>query len=141
MNDEDTGIGGPGGAFPATLQSVVLGARSEDPAERQRSFQALVAAYWKPVYKTIRLGWKRSNEDAKDLTQGFFARAMEKDFFTSYDPARARFRTFLRVCAPKAHRETALEKVGRFAAKNRALLLIVVAYLVARVLVAIVGGR
>src|SRR5207237_10051176 len=38
------------------------------------------------------------NEDAKDLTQAFFARAFEKGFFDRFDPARARFRTFLRVC-------------------------------------------
>jgi DNA-directed RNA polymerase specialized sigma24 family protein len=46
----------------------------------------------------VRVKWKRSNEDAKDLTQGFFARALEKDFFELYDAAKARFRTFLRPC-------------------------------------------
>ena len=29
---------------------------------------------------------------------GFFARAIEKGFFDTYDPSKARFRTFLRVC-------------------------------------------
>src|SRR6185295_5952320 len=33
-----------------------------------------------------------------DLTQAFFTRALEKDFFASYDPAQAAFRTFLRSC-------------------------------------------
>ncbi len=33
-----------------------------------------------------------------DLTQEFFARALEKDFLANYDPARARLRTFLRAC-------------------------------------------
>ena len=42
--------------------------------------------------------WSRSNEDAKDLTQGFFARAIEKEFFRDYDPEKARFRTYLRAC-------------------------------------------
>lgn len=97
MND-DTSIGGAGERFPLTSWSAVAGARSEDAAERTRSFETLVAAYWKPVYKTIRMKWRKSNEDAKDLTQGFFLRAMEKDFFAPYDPAKARFRTFLRTC-------------------------------------------
>jgi DNA-directed RNA polymerase specialized sigma24 family protein len=42
--------------------------------------------------------WKASPEDAEDSIQGFFERAMEKDFFAPYDPERARFRTFFRVC-------------------------------------------
>jgi RNA polymerase sigma factor (sigma-70 family) len=57
-----------------------------------------VAAYWMPVYKYIRIKWGKPSEDAKDLTQGFFAEAMEKNFFQRYDPARAKFRTFLRTC-------------------------------------------
>jgi hypothetical protein len=40
----DTGIGGDRGSFPATSWSAVLGAASEDPQERRRSFAALVAA-------------------------------------------------------------------------------------------------
>jgi len=96
--DGDTGIGGAGHRFPDTHRSVVMGLRSPDTGERRQGFEVLVAAYWKPVYKHIRLRWRRSNEDAKDLTQGFFLRAMEKDFFASYDSAKARFRTFLRTC-------------------------------------------
>lgn len=95
---DDTDIGKGSGRFPATRWSAVLGARSMDEKERERSLETLVSAYWKPVYKYIRIKWRRSNEDAKDLTQEFFARAMEKEFFAAYDPARGRFRTFLRVC-------------------------------------------
>ena len=54
--------------------------------------------YWKPVYKYLRIKWRKSNADAEDLTQGFFTSAIEKNFFASYDPARSRFRTFLRTC-------------------------------------------
>jgi RNA polymerase sigma factor (sigma-70 family) len=101
---DDTDIGGARARFPATARSLVAGlaglagATGDDPVARQRSFGALIAAYWKPVYKHVRVRWLRSNEDAKDLTQAFFARAMEKGFFDAYDPARARFRTFLRMC-------------------------------------------
>jgi len=95
----DTGIGGPGGErFPATRHSAVLAAQSEDLVERERGFAILVETYWKPVYKYLRARFGKSNEDAKDLTQGFFTRALEKDFFAAYDPGKGSFRTYLRVC-------------------------------------------
>lgn len=84
--------------FPTTHHSAVRGACSGDPDERRRSWGALVAAYWRPAYKHVRVRWRASREDAEDSIQGFFERAMEKDFFDAYDPARARFRTFFRVC-------------------------------------------
>lgn len=73
-------------------------AASADPETRRRGFETLVAAYWKPVYKYLRLKWRVPEEDAEDLTQGFFARAFEKAFFDRFDPQRARFRTYLRTC-------------------------------------------
>ncbi len=90
--------GGGRGRFPTTRWSAVVGARSADATERSRSFETLIAAYWKPVYKHLRARRGESREDAQDLTQGFFLRAMEKDFFAAYDPAKGRFRTFLRTC-------------------------------------------
>jgi RNA polymerase sigma factor (sigma-70 family) len=86
------------GKFPTTRWSAVVGARSADGLERQRSWAALVEAYWKPAYKHVRVRWKACPADAEDAIQGFFERAMEKDFFAAYDPQRARFRTFFRVC-------------------------------------------
>ena len=87
-----------GDKFPITRLSAIVAASSQDAAERARAFDLLVSAYWMPVYKYIRIKWGRSSEDAKDLTQGFFVAAIEKNFFHRYDPARARFRTFLRTC-------------------------------------------
>jgi RNA polymerase sigma factor (sigma-70 family) len=87
-----------GGNFPATRWSAIVAARSADPAERTRALDALLAAYWKPVYKYIRLRWMKSSEDAQDLTQDFFARLLEKNLLHGYDPARGRLRTFLRAC-------------------------------------------
>lgn len=96
---DDTGIGGPGGGrFPATRHSAVLAAQSADLIERERGLAILVETYWKPAYKYLRVRFRESNEDAKDLTQGFFTRALEKDFFDGYDPARGSFRTYLRTC-------------------------------------------
>jgi len=51
-----------------------------------------------PVYKYVRIKWNKPTEDARDLTQGFFLEAMEKNFFGRYDPSKARFRTFVRTC-------------------------------------------
>jgi len=112
---DDTKIGGPAQRFPTTRWSAIVAARSEDPDERRRAFETLIAAYWKPVYKYIRTRWGKSNEDAKDLTQEFFARVMEKDFLESYDPAKARLRTFLRVCVDGlvANEEKAARRLKR----------------------------
>ena len=87
---EDTKIGGPSGKFPATRWSAVLAARSEDPAERSRALEAIAAAYWKPIYKYLRIRWGKSNEDAKDLTQDFFAKLIEKEYLEDFNPAKAR---------------------------------------------------
>jgi RNA polymerase sigma factor (sigma-70 family) len=98
---DDTHIGGAGSAFPSTRWSLIIAARSPEAEERQRALDLLIAAYWKPVYKYIRLRWNKPNEDAKDLTQEFFSRLLEKDFLDSFNPERARLRTFLRVCVDR----------------------------------------
>lgn len=84
--------------FPTTRGSALVAARSSDAAERRRGWDAIVAAYWRPCYAYLRLRWGRPEEDARDLAQGFFAHALERGFLESYDPVRARFRTWLRVC-------------------------------------------
>jgi len=96
--DRDTDIGGLQHRFPVTSHSAIVAARSDDQQVRQRAFSAIVASYWKPAYKYIRFKWQASNEDAKDLTQGFFAAAIEKNYFAGYDSAKASFQTFLRTC-------------------------------------------
>lgn len=96
--DPDTDIGGAQHRFPETNQSAILRARSTDQVVRQRAFETILASYWKPVYKYVRLKWRADNEDAKDLTQGFFANAFEKNHFANYDASKASFQTFLRTC-------------------------------------------
>jgi len=98
---EDTKIGGANAKFPATRWSAVLATRSSDPGERSRALDAIVAAYWKPIYKYLRIRWGKSNEDAKDLTQDFFAKVLEKEYLDDFDPSKARLRTFLRVCVDR----------------------------------------
>jgi RNA polymerase sigma factor (sigma-70 family) len=89
---------GPGGAFPPTRLSVVRDLGSQDPARRAAAFDALARSYWRPVYVYVRLRWRRSAEDTQDLTQEFFTRAFEREYLSRYDPAKARFRTFVRTC-------------------------------------------
>ncbi len=84
-------------SFPTTRRSVVLALRSDHAEERSRAFDTLVAIYWKPLYKCARVAWERSREDCEDVTQSFFAAVLEKGALASYDPARASFRTFLRM--------------------------------------------
>ncbi len=95
---DDTDIGEGSGKFPATRPSAVLAAQSPHAVERERGLAVLVETYWRPVYKYLRLRYRENNEDAKDLTQGFFALALEKEFFAAYDPEKGSFRTYLRTC-------------------------------------------
>lgn len=88
-------------SFPTTRWSLIVSARSDQVQERQRALDVLIAAYWKPVYKHIRRKWNKEVEDAQDLTQEFFSRVLEREFFASFDPAKARLRTFVRVCVDR----------------------------------------
>ncbi len=113
--DADTEIGGPGGAFPDTHTSAVRDTRSADVERRTVSYEAIVSAYWKPVYRYIRIKWGTSNEDAKDLTQSFFTLVIDKNFVAGYEPALASFRTYLpgSIFGESAQVRRAVEKVGR----------------------------
>jgi RNA polymerase sigma factor (sigma-70 family) len=84
--------------FPATRWSVIAGVRSEDRAERTRALDTLCEAYWKPVYKYVRLRWNRAAPDAQDLTQGFFAEMLERELLNRFDAGKSRLRTYLRLC-------------------------------------------
>ena len=84
--------------FPATRWSVIVGVRSEDVAERERALDRLCEAYWKPVYKYVRLRWNRSAPDAQDLTQGFFAEMLGRELLNRFDAGKSRLRTYLRLC-------------------------------------------
>jgi len=85
-------------AFPLTRHSVVRAMAAADPAARAAAYDAVVRSYWRPVYAYLRLRWRQDAEDARDLTQEFFARALEREYLTRYDASKARFRTFLRTC-------------------------------------------
>jgi RNA polymerase sigma factor (sigma-70 family) len=106
----------PGGIFPETRWSAIVAARSSDQNQRHIAFDRITRAYWKPIYKYIRAKWNKSRHDAEDLTQEFFARVIDKNFLVSYDPAKARLRTFLRTCVDalvqNQHRSAGAQKRG-----------------------------
>ena len=91
-------MGGLSSRFPETRQSAIVNAGSASCDLRDRAFETIILAYWKPVYKYIRIKWRECNEDAKDMTQAFFARALEKELFRLFDPARGSFRNYMRMC-------------------------------------------
>lgn len=84
--------------FPPTRISVVERTRSADAETRRLAYAAIIEAYWKPVYKYLRLKWHLDAEAAADVTQEFFTNTLEKDVLGRFDPSRARFRTYLRLC-------------------------------------------
>jgi RNA polymerase sigma factor (sigma-70 family) len=86
------------GGFPTTRYSAIAALQQADASIRNPAWDALIQMYWKPVYKYLRMKWRKTGEDAEDLTQGFFAAAIEKNYFRKYDPSRSRFRTYLRTC-------------------------------------------
>jgi RNA polymerase sigma factor (sigma-70 family) len=84
--------------FPPTHQSVIERVRSRDADVRRLAFGDLAAGYWRASYHYLRLQWHLSAEDAEDAVQAFFTTAFEKQYLEKFDPAKARFRTFLRTC-------------------------------------------
>jgi RNA polymerase sigma factor (sigma-70 family) len=87
-----------GGAFPSTRFSLLECARSDASPQRAQALDILLSAYWKPIYKYIRLKFHQSPCDAQDFTQGFFAELLERNLLAQFDPNRARLRTYLRLC-------------------------------------------
>jgi RNA polymerase sigma factor (sigma-70 family) len=84
--------------FPATRLSVVERTRSGNAETRRVAMATIIEAYWKPAYKYLRVKWALDADEAADLTQEFFTSTLEKEVVEKYDPARARFRTYLRLC-------------------------------------------
>ena len=79
-------------AFTTTHWSVVLEARGESPAA-QAALEKLCRTYWWPIYSfIIRQG--AGPEEAKDLTQSFFALLFERKDLESVRREKGRLRSF-----------------------------------------------
>src|SRR5262249_36931308 len=86
----------PAARFPTTRWSRVIAAGGDDGPGAAAALAELCAAYWYPIYAFIR-GKGNDPEATLDLTQGYFARLLERRPFAAVDPARGRFRAFLRA--------------------------------------------
>lgn len=93
----DTNIGGTPRAFETTIWSDILSAANPASPKYRECLDRLFRTYWKPVYAYVRAAWRKKNEDAKDLTQAFFAHLLEKDTLARMSPDRGSFRGYLKI--------------------------------------------
>jgi RNA polymerase sigma-70 factor (ECF subfamily) len=101
--------------FQTTRWSLVLRAGGEDG---RRAAAELYRAYWQPVHAFFRShGARESEEEASDLTQGFFTELHARGDVATLHASRGKFRTWLCVCAKNylcavRRRERALSRKG-----------------------------
>ena len=89
---DHTSLGGPERQFPLTEWTKIA-----DCGQREAILAELCERYWKPLYAYLR-GRGFSNEDAKDLVQGFFTeKVLGQEFMRRADRTKGRFRNFLLV--------------------------------------------
>lgn len=104
------------GALPETRDTLVAALASSGDEDRHRALDLIARAYRAPVVALLARRWRLEPADAEDLAQEFLARAVEKGWFTRYDPARGRFRAFLRACvedfARTVHRDASRLRRG-----------------------------
>ncbi len=98
--------------FPDTHYSVVAALRSDDEPTRSRAAEAVARVYRGPIIAVLRHRWQMEPADAEDLAHDFLAHALARDWLQRYEPARGRFRTFLRSCL-MAYASTAHEGATR----------------------------
>lgn len=93
----DTTQGGGRRDFPSTIWSSVFALK--DPADPSfgATLNVLIERYWKPVYHYVRALRRVDVEDAKDLTQQFFARLLERRDLERLSPERGTLRGFLKT--------------------------------------------
>jgi len=96
MSLADTSIGGPRRAFPTTVWSDIVAAGDPFSPQHAERLERLLRSYWKPVFAYVRTVWRKSVEEAKDLTQAFFADLLEKRSIAGFRPERASFRRYLK---------------------------------------------
>jgi RNA polymerase sigma-70 factor (ECF subfamily) len=80
-------------AFTTTHWSVVLAAQGPSPAA-EKALEKLCRTYWRPIYSFVRRQGVES-EEAKDLTQGFFALLLERRDLDAVRREKGRLRSYL----------------------------------------------
>jgi DNA-directed RNA polymerase specialized sigma24 family protein len=96
MAEADTSDHVPSSAseFTTTHWSVVLSARDDTSSLAHTALAKLCRAYWYPLYAYVRRQG-HSPHDAQDLTQGFFAHLLQRNFLENVGPLKGKFRSFL----------------------------------------------
>src|SRR5688572_8155829 len=79
--------------FATTRWTIVLQAGGEG-SQRAAALEQFCRSYWYPVYAYIRRRGYAA-EEARDLTQEFFGRLVEKDWLAGVEPCEIRFSTLL----------------------------------------------
>ena len=82
-----------GAAFTTTHWSVVLAAQGSSPAAEE-ALEKLCRTYWRPIYGFVRRQGV-GPEEAKDLTQGFFALLLERRDLDAVRREKGRLRSYL----------------------------------------------
>jgi len=83
-----------GRVFTTTHWSVVLAASLHESPQADEALAQLCRVYWQPLYAFIRRrGYEE--QEAKDLTQEFFARLLRKNYLRAVDRKKGKFRSFL----------------------------------------------
>jgi RNA polymerase sigma factor (sigma-70 family) len=75
---------------------MVVAAGQRGSPQSGKALAELCQDYWYPLYSFVRHQGYAAH-DAQDLTQGFFARLLEKNFLDDVHRERGRFRSFLLV--------------------------------------------
>lgn len=83
-----------GERFNTTHWSVVLLAGKTQSLQSREALETLCRTYWCPLYAFIRRRGHRE-EDARDLTQKFFASLLERNNLRRLDAQKGKFRSFL----------------------------------------------
>ena len=81
-------------SFATTHWSLIVAAAKSPSPQARAALEELCGSYWYAVYAFVRRRGEQV-DDARDLTQEFFARLLEKDYLEAADRERGRFRTFL----------------------------------------------
>lgn len=102
--------------FPTTRSSAIADLLSGDPERQARSVGVIAEAYWQPSRRYMQLRWRADESEAADLVQSFFENVVRRGLLATYQPGRARFRTFLRTCldhhAVDSHRRRSAQRRG-----------------------------
>lgn len=83
--------------FPVTSWGLVGRAGQPLTPSGRQALAELCERYWYPVYAFVRRRGAPA-EEARDLTQGFFTRLLEKNDLAAADRARGKFRSWLIAC-------------------------------------------